>query len=180
MSKLATNKFKWTVSSTGRETTRFGIVMIKSSVFCQSPFKIKFFATNISLCSLAWLSSSKLFEKVCSQCWQSICFGWDLLVWFSNSSSERKVSLHFLQKPFIPSRSSSSSSLSSSSHHVGRAGKSWKMSARGNLLNQKCPQLCVIFDKNGCNNFSLAWRWELSLLGISVLESRFSPHCHLT
>ena len=118
MSKLATNKFKWTFSSTGRETTRFGIVMIKSSVFCQSLFKIKFYKYH-SLCSLAWLSSSKLFEKVCSQCWQSICFGWDLLVWFSNSSSERKVSLHFLQKPFIPSRSSSSSSLSSLSHHGG-------------------------------------------------------------
>ena len=49
MSKLATNKFKWTFSSTDRETTRFGIVMIKSSVFCQSPFKIKFFATNITV-----------------------------------------------------------------------------------------------------------------------------------
>ena len=120
MSKLATNKFKWTFSSTGRETTRFGIVIIKSSVFLSVSIQDKILCYKYhSLCSLAWLSSSKSFEKVCSQCWQSICFGWDLLVWFSNSSSERKVSLHFLQKPFIPSRSSSSSSLSSSSHHGG-------------------------------------------------------------
>ena len=34
-----------------------------------------------------------------------------------------------------------------------RAGKSHKKSARENLLIQKCPQLCVIFDKTKVDNF---------------------------
>ena len=34
--------------------------------------------------------------KLCSQCWQSICFGWELLMWFFKFLIEWKVSLHFL------------------------------------------------------------------------------------
>ena len=120
MSKLATNKFKWTFSSTGRESTRFGIVMIKSSVFCQSPFKIKFFATNITVYvhqhDFPAQSCLKRFvHNVDSQ------FALDEISWCGFQIPHLRGRSHyiFLQKPLIPSRSSSSSSLSSSSHHGG-------------------------------------------------------------
>ena len=50
-----------------------------------------------------------------------------------------------------------------------RAGKSHKKSARGNLLTQKCPQLCVIFDKKIVENFHQR-RWGPSLPGLCILD----------